>query len=80
MIISIDWLKDFINIEETPEELSNMLSSLGLEAESDNQFGDIKDVVIGKVISVSDHPNADRLNVCIVSDGQREFQVVLLLH
>ena len=32
MIISIDWLKDFIDIEETPEELSNMLSSLGLEA------------------------------------------------
>ena len=76
MIISIDWLKDFIDIEETPEELSNMLSSLGLEAESDNQFGDIKDVVIGKVISVSDHPNADRLNVCMVSDGQKEFQVV----
>ena len=76
MIISIDWLKDFIDIEETPEELSNMLSSLGLEAESDNQFGDIKDVVIGKVISVSDHPNADRLNVCMVSDGKEEFQVV----
>ena len=76
MIISIDWLKDFIDIEETPEELSNMLSSLGLEAESDNQFGDIKDVVIGEVISVSDHPNADRLNVCMVSDGQKEFQVV----
>ena len=35
MIISIDWLKDFIDIEETPEELSNMLSSLGLEAECD---------------------------------------------
>ena len=51
MIISIDWLKDFIDIEETPEELSNMLSSLGLEAECDNQFGDIKDVVIGQVIS-----------------------------
>ena len=76
MIISIDWLKDFIDIEETPEELSNMLSSLGLEAESDNQFGDIKDVVIGKVISVSAHPNADRLNVCMVSDGKKEFQVV----
>ena len=40
MIISIDWLKDFIDIEETPEELSNMLSTLGLEAECDNQFGD----------------------------------------
>ena len=76
MIISIDWLKDFIDIEETPEELSNMLSSLGLEAECDNQFGDIKDVVIGEVISVSDHPNADRLNVCMVNDGQKEFQVV----
>jgi len=76
MIISIDWLKDFVDIEETPEELSNMLSTLGLEAECDNQFGDIKDVVIGEVISVSDHPNADRLNVCMVSDGQKEFQVV----
>ena len=76
MIISIDWLKDFINIEETPEELSDLLSSLGLEAECDNKFGDIRDVVIGKVISVSDHPNADRLNVCMVSDGQKEFQVV----
>ncbi|GIQ98711.1 hypothetical protein CM15mP5_1460 [bacterium] len=42
MIISIDWLKDFVDIEETPEELSNLLSSLGLEAECDNQFGDIK--------------------------------------
>ena len=76
MIISIDWLKDFIDIEETPEELSNMLSSLGLEADWDNQFGDIKNVIIGEVTSVSDHPNADRLNVCIVSDGQKEFQVV----
>ena len=76
MIISIDWLKDFINIQETPEELSDLLSSLGLEAECDNKFGDIRDVVIGKVISVSDHPNADRLNVCMVSDGQKEFQVV----
>ena len=76
MIISIDWLKDFTNIEETPEELSDLLSSLGLEAECDNKFGDIRDVVIGKVISVSDHPNADRLNVCMVSDGQKEFQVV----
>ena len=52
-----------------------MLSSLGLEAECDNQFGDIKGVVIGKVISVSDHPNADRLNVCMVSDGQRNFRL-----
>ena len=76
MIISIDWLKDFIDIEETPEELSNMLSTLGLEAECDNQFGDIRGVIIGEIISVSNHPNADRLNVCMVSDGQKEFQVV----
>ena len=36
----------------------------------------LRTLVIGKVISVSDHPNADRLNVCMVSDGQKEFQVV----
>ena len=53
-----------------------MLSSLGLEAEYNDQFGDVMGVVIGKVISVFNHPNADRLNVCMVSDGQKEFQVV----
>ena len=68
MIVSIDWLKDFVDIDEQPNELAELLSSVGLEAEHDNQFSEIKNVIIGKVLSVKGLPNADRLNVCIVND------------
>ena len=76
MIVSIDWLKDFVDIDEQPEELAELLSSVGLEAEYNNQFSEIKNVIIGKVLSVKGHPNADRLNVCTVNDGDNDFQVV----
>ena len=76
MIVSIDWLKDFVDIDEQPNELAELLSSVGLEAEHDNQFSEIKNVIIGKVLSVKGHPNADRLNVCTVNDGENDFQVV----
>ena len=76
MIVSIDWLKDFVDIDEEPEELAELLSSVGLEAEYGNQFSEIKNVIIGKILSVKGHPNADRLNVCTVNDGENDFQVV----
>ena len=76
MIVSIDWLKEFVDIIETPEELSDLLSSVGLEAEYNDQFIEIKGVIIGKVLSTDSHPNADRLKVCVVNDGENNFQVV----
>ena len=76
MIVSIDWLKEFVNINESPAELADLLSSIGLEAEDLNPFEGLKGVVIGKVMSVDKHPNADRLNVCSVYDGKNEYQVV----
>ena len=76
MIVSIDWLKDFVDIKETPEELSEILSSVGLEAEYTDSFSEISNVIIGKVLSVEKHPNADRLNVCRVNDGENNYQVV----
>ena len=50
MIISIDWLKDFVDIEETPEELSNMLSSLGLEADWDNSLVILRTSLLVKLL------------------------------
>ena len=76
MIVSIDWLKEFIDITESPEELADILSSIGLEAEDLRIFEGMQGVVIGKVTSVTEHPNADRLNVCSVYDGEIDHQVV----
>ena len=66
MIVSINWLKEFVDIKEPPDKLADMLSSIGLEAEFLNSFDGLDGVVIGKVKSIEKHPNADRLSVCIV--------------
>ena len=76
MIVSIDWLKEFVDIKESSGELADILSSIGLEAEDSKPFEDLEGVVIGKVKSVDKHPNADRLSVCSVYDGEKDYQVV----
>ena len=77
MIISIEWLKQFVDINESPSELADLLSSIGLEAETISIIPDtIKGVVVGKVISAEKHPNADTLSLCSISDGKDEYQVV----
>ena len=77
MIISIEWLKQFVDINESPSELADLLSSIGLEAETISIIPDtIKGVVVGKVISAEKHPNADKLSLCSISDGKDEYQVV----
>jgi phenylalanyl-tRNA synthetase beta chain len=75
MRVSIPWLKKFVNIKQTTEELADMLSMLGLEAEAP-ESASFSGIVVGKVITAEKHPNADRLKLCTVSDGQNEFQVV----
>jgi phenylalanyl-tRNA synthetase beta chain len=76
MIVSINWLKEFVDIKEPPDKLADMLSSIGLEAEFLNSFEGLDGVVIGKVMSIEKHPNADRLSVCTVYDGEEDYQVV----
>jgi len=76
MIVSIEWLKDFVEIKESPNELADMLSSIGLEAEFLDPFNGLDSVIVGKVKSVEKHPNADRLSICSVYDGKDDYQVV----
>ena len=76
MIISLEWLRDFVDIHEDPHELSNILSDIGLEAEQTDSTIDILGVVIAKVESTEKHPNADKLKVCILNDGSDKHQVI----
>ncbi|NOZ04470.1 MAG: phenylalanine--tRNA ligase subunit beta [FCB group bacterium] len=76
MKISINWLRQFVNIEETPEQLADMLSMLGMEAEIGLDLSEIKDVVTAKVLAVDQHPNADKLKLCLVNDGGQDYRVV----
>ena len=76
MIISLDWLKEFVDIKESPNELAELLSSIGLEAEATLIPLEVQGVVIGKVESAEKHPNADKLKLCMVNDGKQVHQVV----
>ncbi len=73
MRISLNWLSDYISIPFTPDELSDRLTMLGLEIEAIERVGGAWDkVVVGEVIEVTPHPNADKLRLTKVSIGNGE--------
>jgi len=71
--ISHNWLRQFIKIDIPVDEISILLTNLGLEVENIETYesikGGLKGVVVGKVISCSKHPNADRLKTTKVDIG-----------
>lgn len=76
MKISYNWLRQYIAIDKTPEELSEILTDTGLEVEGLEKFeaikGGLEGLVIGKVLTCSKHPNADKLSVTTVDIGLEE--------
>ena len=81
MKISYKWLKQYIQTEKTPEQISLILTDIGLEVESLEKVqaipGGLEGLLIGLVKECSQHPNADRLKVTKVDVGNAEdIQIV----
>lgn len=77
MKISLNWLKQYVDFNWSPEEVSERLTMLGLEVEGvQKKSGDFEGVVVAQILSSVQHPNADKLSVCKVADGQGERQIV----
>ena len=77
MKVLFSWLKEFVPLDISPEEAAEVLRKLGFEiAGVQHLGGTLSGVVSADVLDVQKHPNADRLSVCKVSDGQQEFSVV----
>lgn len=76
MKISYSWLKDFVDVDWSAEEMAERLTLCGLEVEETETFeslkGGLKGVVVGEVLSAEKHPNADRLRVCFVDIGKQK--------
>ncbi|MFP6583302.1 MAG: phenylalanine--tRNA ligase subunit beta [Candidatus Hydrogenedentota bacterium] len=74
MNIPISWLNDYIDLDGiSVEELCETMTMLGLEIESVEETGaDIQDVVVGKIVSIEKHPDADKLVVCKTDVGEDE--------
>jgi len=78
--ISHNWLRQFIKVELPKEEISVMLTDLGLEVEGMEKFesikGGLKGVIVGEVVSCEQHPNADRLKKTTVNLGDEVVPIV----
>ncbi|WP_276372509.1 phenylalanine--tRNA ligase subunit beta [Chryseolinea sp. H1M3-3] len=77
MTISYNWLKEYIDIPESPEEIGHILTSTGLEVEHielhETIKGGLQGLVIGEVLTCSKHPNADKLSLTTVDVGNNKI-------
>ncbi|MBO6263457.1 MAG: phenylalanine--tRNA ligase subunit beta [Clostridia bacterium] len=71
MLAPLSWLKDFVDITVTPEELEKKLFDCGFEVEQVIKYGDKLDkVVTCKIEEITQHPNAEKLRICQVNAGK----------
>ncbi|MBT1076711.1 phenylalanine--tRNA ligase subunit beta [Geobacter grbiciae] len=77
MIVTYNWLKEFVDFDLSPQELSDLLTMLGLEVEGVRHVGGgLDEVVVAVVEERSQHPNADKLSLCRVNNGKETLAIV----
>ena len=78
MKIVLDWLKDYVDIDRPLEEICDLLTEAGLECQIIKSGPAVPEgIVIGEILSVQPHPDADKLSVCLVNVGLDEsLQIV----
>lgn len=77
MKISLNWLKDYIDITQSAEEIEKLLTTTGLEVEGyetiESIKGGLNNLVVGEIIACEKHPNADKLHLTKVNIGSGEL-------
>src|SRR5580698_6150947 len=78
MKFTYNWLKQYVDFNWSPAELAEKLTFAGIEVEEVVTIGGgaLQQVIVCQILSSEKHPNADRLSVCRVNDGQGERQIV----
>ncbi|MBK8505568.1 MAG: phenylalanine--tRNA ligase subunit beta [Saprospiraceae bacterium] len=80
MKISLNWLREYVDLDMDAEQIAEILTEIGLEVEGYEEVeqikGSLKDLVVGEVTTCVKHPNADRLWLTTVDIGQVTLQIV----
>jgi phenylalanyl-tRNA synthetase beta chain len=77
MKVSYNWLKEFVDCDLAPHDLSHLLTMLGLEVDAIEHTGEgMDDVVVAQVVERAQHPNADKLSLCKVNNGKETLNIV----
>jgi len=79
MLVSLEWLKDYVDFDLSPTELAEKLTMVGLEIEEfvPGHIKGMDKVVVGKIVNYEKHPNADKLSICTVDAGTGEHFPVI---
>ncbi|MBU0706793.1 phenylalanine--tRNA ligase subunit beta [Patescibacteria group bacterium] len=77
MRLSLNWLKDFVEIKETPEQVADVFTMLGFEVETIEKMGaELEPVISVEILKIKPHPNADRLKLVQVFDGKSKHEII----
>ncbi len=77
MKVTVDWLKRYIDFSQSPDELANILTMLGLEVDSVYQVSyDFENVVVGEIIDIKKHERKNNLSICSVNTGKEILSLV----
>ena len=77
MKITFNWLKQYVDFDWSPEELTERLTMLGLEVESVQKTGgEFEGIVVAQILTRDPVPNSDKLSVCKVNDGTKERVII----
>ena len=74
MIVSLEWLKDYTEVNVSPEEFCDRMIMSGSNLETMENVGvDMENVVVGRIEKIEKHPDADKLVVCQLNVGKDEL-------
>src|SRR5688500_16861585 len=77
MKVTLNWLKQYVDFDWSPEQLTERLTMLGLEVEGVQKVaGEFEGIVVGQVLSRDKVAGSDKLSVCKVNDGKGERQII----
>lgn len=76
MRVSYKRLQEIVNFSFTPQELAEQLTRLGLEVKNIEHFGKLEKVVVGKIVSIENHPNADQIKVVRIDMGRETISLI----
>ncbi len=77
MKVSLNWLQDYVDLGMDVDQLTDRLTMVGLEVEAVyDRYAFLDSVVVGRIAAVEPHPQAEKLKLCRVQTGDREYRVV----
>ena len=77
MLVSLKWLRDYVDVDVPAAELAERLTMAGLEVDALSEKGpDFRGVRVARILSLKPHPDADHLSLCEVTTGESTYPVV----